>query len=280
MGIRNRQKEVQGRLDAKTLDAQFLHEVIDGLACSPFEARAVLDVVKEVYFPYLDDAVPKAPPGKVTLVVVAAEEPAGKPIADCRKVTVSLTLYRGSQDTDLLRRQGPARFRQARIADLCQEAFSQGGLLTSEDLAWRVFFVSTRTITRDLAHLRRKDPEEVIPLRSTRHDIGPMLTHRTRIVQLALEGKSTTQICRIMRHSPRAVANYLGTFVRCARLAREGMQAGQIAFLLRRGAGLVRQYLDLLATCESDRNMAYHLQELLKLAGGRKLAQAGGQAHG
>jgi len=51
MGIRNKKRQVHRRLDSKTLDAQFIHEVRRGLNCSPFEAEAVLDVVKEIYFP-------------------------------------------------------------------------------------------------------------------------------------------------------------------------------------------------------------------------------------
>ena len=55
MGVRNRKRELLRRLDSKTLDARFLKEIEQGLNCSPFEAHAVLDVVKEVYFPFLDE---------------------------------------------------------------------------------------------------------------------------------------------------------------------------------------------------------------------------------
>ena len=79
MGVRNRDREVIRRLDSKTLDARFTTEIGQGLNCSPFEAEAVLDVVKEVYFPFLSAGAPQAPPGKVTLIAVAADEPAGKP---------------------------------------------------------------------------------------------------------------------------------------------------------------------------------------------------------
>ncbi|HQT96007.1 MAG TPA: DUF1670 domain-containing protein [Thermoanaerobaculaceae bacterium] len=282
MGLRNRSKETLERLAAKTIDARFLHEIEHGLNCSPFEAEAVVRVVKEVYFPFLDAEQPLAPPGKITLVAVAADEPAGKPVAQCEKQTVCLTLHRGIEDDRLLERQGAAAFRQARIPDLCQEALSQGGLLTAEDLAHRVFFVSPRTISRDLVVLRRALPGRMIPMRSTVHDIGPVLTHRTEIVRLALQGKTTTQICRIFHHSPPAVANYLGTFARCVQLARRDMQVGQIAFLLRRGPALVRQYLDLLAQCETDKNMAYHLDELLRLGdcGGGKKCSSRRRNHG
>jgi hypothetical protein len=99
------------------------------------------------------------------------------------------------------------------------------------------------------------------------------LTHRTKIVRLALEGKTMTEICQFMHHSPQAISNYLSTFIRCAQLAQKKMQVGQIAFLLRRGKRLVQQYLDLLAECQSDQNKTYHLEELLRLGtcpGGKK----------
>ncbi len=278
MGVRNKQKELLGRLESKTLDAKFLHEIQDGLNCSPFEAEAVLEVAKEVYLSYFDESAGMAPPGKVTLVAVSADEPAGKPVADCQKQNVCLTLHRGKEDDRILHQQGPAAFRQARIIDLCQEALSQGALLTNEDLACRVFFVNTRTITRDLNQLRKNSPGVMIPLRSTVQDIGPVLTHRTEIVRLALEGKTTTQICQILRHSPAAVANYLSTFTRIAQLAAKDMQVGQIAFLVRRGKGLVKKYLELLESCKEDKNMIYHLNELLRLGTlGNGEKKSGGQ---
>jgi DNA-binding CsgD family transcriptional regulator len=281
MGIRNPDREVIERLESKTLDARFTIEIEQGLNCSPFEAEAVLDVVKEVYFPFLSSETPHAPPGKVTLIAVAADEPAGKPVADCKKQTVCLTLHRGKVDDLVILQLGPAGFRHARLLDLCQQALSQGALLTSEDLAYRVFFVTPRTISRDLKVVRQAHPNVLIPMRSTLHDLGPVLTHRTQIVRLALQGKSTSQICQIMHHSPEAVANYLSTFARCAQLAHKKMQVGQIAFLLRRGHSLIQAYLDLLAECQRDRNMAYHLDELLRIGscGGGKKTARGRSAH-
>lgn len=264
MGVRNVHRQVLRRMEAKTLDARFVGLVRDGLGCSPFESEAVLQVVREVYFPFLDEAAGMAPPGRVTVVAIDADEPAGKPIADCQTRTVCLTLHRGAEDDRLLQQEGPTAFRRARIPDLCQQALSQGALLTREDLAFHVFLVSPRTISRDLAWLRAQRPDDPLPIRSLRHDIGPVLTHRVEIVRLALDGCTTTEICDRLHHSPGAVANYLSTFARCALLARKGMQEGQIAFLLRRGRSLVRQYLDLIDTCQTDRNRAYHLDELLR----------------
>src|SRR5712692_174580 len=228
MGIRNRDRGVIQRLDSKTLDARFTAEIRHGLECSPFESKAILDVVKAVYSPYLSVDSGELAPGKIALVAVAADEPAGKPIADCAKVSVCLTLHRGKPDDLVFHHGGPAAFRRARLLDLCQQALSQGALLTAEDLAYRIFFVTPRTISRDLIAVRKANPDVLIPMRSTLHDLGPVLTHRTRITKLALPAKTSSEICRIMHHSPEAVAHYLYTFARCAQLARSKTQAGEI----------------------------------------------------
>jgi DNA-binding CsgD family transcriptional regulator len=278
MGVRNPRYEELLRLESKTLDAQFLTTVEQGLNCSPFESRAVLEVVKEVYFPFLAQAQTSVPlPGRITLVAVCADEPAGKPIAKCLKRTICLTLHRGGEDDRLLQKEGPDRFRQARIPDLCQEALSQGALLTREDLAYRIFFAGPRTISRDLAAIRKKDASVVVPLRSTVQDIGPVLTHRIEIVRLALAGKTMTEICRTMRHSPQAVANYLSTFTRMAQLAERRMQASQIAFLLGRSRSLVERYLVLLAECQQDESFKYHLDQLTQMGKMRQFAAKPGE---
>ena len=62
---------------------------------------------------------------------------------------------------------------------------------------------------------------------------------------------------------------------------QQEMQAGQIAFLLRRGVSLVKAYLKILEECQHDRNMAYHLDELLRIGscGGEKKITRGRSAH-
>src|SRR5215467_11066097 len=122
MGVRNRNREVLERLDAKSLDASVTTEIQQGLNCSPFEAQAVLDVVKEVYFPFLAADSAEPAPGKISLIAVAADEPAGKPVALCDKQAICLTLHRGKIDDLMFQEHGPAGFRQARLLDLCQQA--------------------------------------------------------------------------------------------------------------------------------------------------------------
>jgi hypothetical protein len=279
MGSRRPKRSEIDRLSVKTLDDQFLAEIQNGLNCSPFEAEAVLSVVSEVFAPLMGTHPTASPPGTMTLIAVDADEPAGKPLTKCRKRTVSLLVHRGTEDDRLLHNSGAEAFRRARIADLCQQALSQGALLTREDLAYRVLFVSPRTISRDLQSLRRADPDAPIPLRGTVQDIGPVLTHRVQIVRLALQGKTMTQICQRMHHSPAAVANYLSTFTRCAQLHQKKMAPSQIAFLLDRSRGLIDSYLDLLAECHKDKTLAYHLGELLAIGTPKKSMRRPREVH-
>jgi hypothetical protein len=271
MGAKKRKKET-ARLVVKTLDDQFLTEVREGLGCSRFESEAVLKVVHEVFAPLMGEA-RSGTPGTVSLIAVDADEPAGKPLARCRKKTITLAVHRGAEDDRLFEEQGAEAFRRARIADLCQQALSQGALLTREDLAYRILFVSPRTISRDLATLRKTDPETPVPLRSVVQDIGPVITHREQIVRLALEGKTMTQICQRMHHSPAAVANYLATFVRCAQLHEKKLEPGQIAFLVERSRSLVDKYLNLIDECRKDKTLSYHLTELLAIGTAKKTSK-------
>ena len=50
---RQPEREQLNRLTVKALDQVFIIQVKEGLGCSRFEAKALTDLVKEVYFPWL-----------------------------------------------------------------------------------------------------------------------------------------------------------------------------------------------------------------------------------
>src|SRR5262249_49618169 len=88
----------QGRLDAKTLDSMFRRRIDEGANCSPFLSQAILAPVKEAFAIGPEEPDPHPGLGRTRLLVVAAEEPAGKPLAGCQKVSVLLTLDAGLED--------------------------------------------------------------------------------------------------------------------------------------------------------------------------------------
>ncbi len=91
MGVRDAKREELNRLDCKTLDAQFKTTIREGLNCSPFEAEAVVEAVHEVSGAAMGGSEAASLPGRILLVAVDAEEPAGKSAAECEKRTLRLT---------------------------------------------------------------------------------------------------------------------------------------------------------------------------------------------
>ncbi|RKY09090.1 MAG: hypothetical protein DRP65_08220 [Planctomycetota bacterium] len=101
------------RLKIKTLSQQMQNIAIHGTGLSPWEAGVLVETIEQVYF--ADPALRQASEGQLRYSCVAINEPAGKPIKECRMVTVLLTLfdpkdrgqlgYRGKQASIALRQK-------------------------------------------------------------------------------------------------------------------------------------------------------------------------------
>lgn len=243
--IRQPEREQLNRLTAKTLDQVFAMRVKEGMGCSQFEAQALTDLVKEVYFPWL--AQPEAiQAGQLAMTAVSADEPGHKPLSQCKMVPVVLTLYAGEEDHKyrLAKEgaQGTVALRRRQIVRMAQEALDQGALLTAEDFAFRIFNCGLRTISRDLKALAKGI---VVPLRSQQKDAGRALTHRVQAVELYVKRHTFTQIRQRIRHSLSSIANYVVTFAVVVAHTRDGHSVDEIAFLMQISPSLVRAYQEL-----------------------------------
>ncbi len=126
------------------------HRLIEeGANCSPFVSQAILTIVKEIFAigPMATDD--QLGLGQISLLVIAAEEPAGKSLEECQKVAVRLTLDAGQEDFQIRQAHGVEGLRRARILRVTAEAREQGGLPSYEDLTFRLFNCGVRTIVRD-----------------------------------------------------------------------------------------------------------------------------------
>jgi hypothetical protein len=166
----------QGRLDAKTLDSMCRRRIGKGANCSLFVSQAILSIVKEVFALDPDDTDYQLGLGQIKLLVVDASEPAGKPLEESQKVTVRLTLDDAQEDFPIRTEDGVDSLRRARILRVTAQAQDQGGLLSYEDLAFRLFNCGDCTIVRDVNALRQRGVE--VPSHGQQQDIGPCRTHR------------------------------------------------------------------------------------------------------
>ena len=176
---RQTEREQIHRLAVKTLDQVFMVRACEGLGCSMFEAQALTELIKELYFPWLTQPAP-IQAGQLAMVAVSADEHGQKPLSRCKMTPVLLTLYAREEDHKYRVQYDVAALRQHQIERMANEALDQGALLTGEDLAFRIFNYGLRTISRDLKVVAEQGV--VVPLRAEQKDAGRDLTHRVQVV--------------------------------------------------------------------------------------------------
>lgn len=259
--INNSSLQKWDRLNHKGLDQQFLNEIMTGMECSPFEAAAILDTVYRVYRPYFETS-GTLRPGQILFQVMSINTGSQTPLAQGEQITVTLTLEGGEEDLKIRREQGVIGLRRHRIQRVCHEAFQQGGLLTVEDLANRLFNCGERTLSRDLAAFKRRNI--ALPLRSTIKDMGRAISHRSIIVKEWLLGKEYSEISLSTHHTPAAVQNYVDKFKRVVTLSEKGFDVHTISFLVKISSSLVEEYFQLYKTCEIVPHRKEELTTFLK----------------
>ena len=114
---------------------------------------AILDTIYKVYAPYFETS-GTLKPGQILLSVVAVDTSSNTPLSESKQVTVVLTLDAAEEDLNIREKLGVTGLRRHRIQRMAHEAFQQGGLLTVEDLAYRLLNCGPRTLSRDLSALK------------------------------------------------------------------------------------------------------------------------------
>ncbi len=174
--------------------------------------------------------------GQIIYQAVAKEETAGKPLKQCRMVSVKLSLFQ-QEDLSVLKREGSRLLHRYRIRRLCREALSQGGLLTQENLAI-LLSCSVRTIRSDIAELRR---DGIIPTRGYYRDIGRGPSHKVKTIELWLAGYEYSEIMLKTGHSPASIQNYVENFKRVVHLQTK-MDTAEIRQVTGLSERLIEEY--------------------------------------
>jgi len=172
---------------------------------NPAQVRLALDIFADHLQSYHSDA---RAPGVIVHTAVSKQEPAGKPIKDCTVVPVKLTTVHDA-DLQVMKEEGPVELRKVRLARFCDEAHSQRGLLSHEDLHF-LLCVDISTIGDYVAELRREGV--CVPTRGAVKDIGPEPTHKRVIAQYLARGFSTSRIRAMTKHSEGAIGRYQQQF--------------------------------------------------------------------
>jgi len=170
---------------------------------------------------------------------VSADEPPGKSLDHLRLVSVALTISEPG-DASILKSQGISGLRKHKLLRFANEAYDQGGLLIQEDLAL-LLTTSTRTIQRDMRELREQGIE--VPTRGSIQDIGPTVSHKTKILELYLKGYEYTEIETRTRHTGDSIKRYISGFSRVILLTQKGYSLIQIRELTNQSEKVIQEYL-------------------------------------
>lgn len=232
----NSRSSLYDRSLEKTPEQLFVNSLKREFELSPAESFGILELAKECLFGDVPESL-----GKLRFLCASRKAKHGKALCDQDMVRVELTLDGGIEDLDVLRVQGPRALRQRKILRISEEAYFQGGLLTQEDLG-RLLQVSSRTIRSDIADLVADG--NFIHTRGFDHDIGRSLSHKSRIIDLYLQGFTYDDIIRRSRHSAHSIKRYVLSFGRLLLLlSRDVTSVKELSRLLSMSERLVGEYL-------------------------------------
>lgn len=230
------------RIKSKTKYSQFIQILQTEFEIAPRTAMAITETAKEIF--NLDNIDPNllGEKGKLVTTVISSKAKHGPRLKELPMVEVTLTLNKCQDDEEIRRIQGKKALRQHQILRMLDECLEQGGTLTQEDLA-DIIKCDPRTIRRDIKQLRKNGFS--VPTRGIVKDIGPSVSHKTKIVELYLERKTYTEISRISKHSPSSIKRYLKHFSQVVLLKSKKLSTKEIAYTIGISNRLVKEYIEL-----------------------------------
>lgn len=247
--------QIVDRLRSKSTLHTIQVELQDGYDLSPVEAQVLARRVEQL----VDEQTGLArQPGQITYQAIARDEPPGKPLEECRKVTVHLTVM-ADDDIQTWCENGPEALRSVRTRRILYEASMQGGALSQEDVA-AVLGISTRTVKRIFAHFREQG--EALPSRGEIQDIGRGVSHKVPIIRKYVRDLSFSRISQELgNHGVQSMARYLRHFALVMILEDRGLTPEQMESVIGSSLNLIEQYRDLYA----ELNVPEHANTLERL---------------
>ena len=229
------------RLDDKSPLHAIQIELQQGYALSPVEAQVLAHRLQQL----VDEQTGYTRNlGQIIYPAIDIDEPPGKALKDCRKVSVQLTLF-DRTDAETLAREGPVGLRRARVHRLVNEALMQGGALSQEDLAC-LLGVGLRSIKRIFAHYRQQGVR--LPSRGELKDMGRGVSHKVPVIRRYVQDLSLSEISRALGdHGIQSMARYLRHFALVMILDDRGLSPEQMQSVIGISSNLIEQYRQLYA---------------------------------
>lgn len=228
--------QAANRLHNKTSQHAIQTELQSGYALSPVEARVLARRVQQLVD---EQAGFSRRPGQITYQAVAIDEPPGKPLNECRKVPIHLTVV-DDPDAQVWATQGPLALRRLRVHRIVYEAPMQGGALSQEDVAC-ILGISLKSIKRIFAYFREQG--QSLPSRGWIQDIGRGVSHKIPVIRRYVQDVSFSRISQELgNHGISSMARYLHHFALVMILEDRGLTPQQMQSVIGISENLIEQY--------------------------------------
>jgi len=168
----------------------------------------------------------------------------GKKVANTMLEPVKLTLWTKQEIEHVVDGYSRTKLLPERIARVCQEAYSQGGLLSVAGLML-IFNVTSVTVVKHIIAWE-KEHNTTLPTRGSIHDLGLTFSHKIQIIQLHLKGYFTSEIARKLNHDSTCVDKCIKDFERVKPFVEENTPVFKISFFTGMSEKLVKEYVKLI----------------------------------
>lgn len=243
------------RLQQKTSLYAIQAELQTGYALSPVEAQVLARRVQQLVDGQMGLS---RRPGQIIYHAIARDEPPGKPLKNCRKVPVHLTIM-ADEDAQVWAEKGPQALRRLRVHRIVYEAAMQGGLLSQEDIAC-ILAISVSSVKRIFAHFRERG--EPLPSRGEIQDMGRGVSHKIPVIRKYVHDLSFSRMSlELGRHGVPNMARYLHHFALVMILEDRGLAVQQMQSIIGISENLIQQYRDLY----TELNVPEHARTLERL---------------
>lgn len=250
-------RTVLNRRQIKSSEGEFIWELENSYELSPQLSSLILMTAKESL---LKEYMLKE--GQIEVTLIGIDERAGKVIEKLEKKKVRLTLDNGLEDIEILKEFGRIALRQIKIQRITEEAITQGGVLSQEDLG-KYLSCTVRTIQRDIKQIKKNGID--VLTRGYLHNIGRGQTHKVKIIGLYLDGSTYSEIKLKTCHSVGAIKRYLESFTKVAMARHKGIYSSkEISSVTGLSDGLVKQYIELLKESKKDKVRKENIKNLIE----------------
>lgn len=166
-------------------------------------------------------------------------------------VPVILTVVDEQDTRELAAGKSAISLRYERMARMFEEAFEQGGLLSTRDAA--LLFHTSNSCASTIRKKAEALRGEVLPHPGVLHDMGSTITHKAAVVRkVHYEKQDPADVARSIHHTQQAVDHYLASFNRVRTVYKLQPDIDFVAMATGISRAVVREYTKLIEEYENE----------------------------